>query len=107
MATKKELEARRKFIEQEIIAGEAKYEALGNYNPAKQEGDTRKQIALVFVAGYFGLFTIILIGTPIYNALVVENPNQVDLENTLQIFGTLIGTSLGFVVGYYFKSQNN
>ena len=107
MATLKQLEELRDEVSQKLISSDGQYDEFNDYDPIKQEGDTRQQIARIFVIGYFGLFALILMGVPAYNALIIENPSQIDLENTLQIFGTLIGTSLGFVVGYYFKSQSN
>ncbi len=107
----KEIEKRRAFIRAELASGEEKLDEAA-VSPAKdflvrQEGDTRQKIATWFVLGYFGIFLLILIGAPAYNSFTLAEPPAIDLEGLLQIFGGLIGTSLGFVVGYYFKSQQN
>ena len=67
--------------------------------------DTTKRgtIALWFVISYITLVFIILFGIPIYNWLVVRKPATLDVAQVLTEVGTLLGSPLGFVLGYYFK----
>jgi hypothetical protein len=67
---------------------------------------SRKHIAYVFVWGYIIIVGLILIGIPLYNWLALDKPNELELEKTLAQVGALIGSPLGFVVGYYFKEDS-
>jgi hypothetical protein len=67
---------------------------------------SRKHIAYVFVWGYIIIVGVILIGIPLYNWLALGKPNELELEKTLAQVGALIGSPLGFVVGYYFKEDS-
>jgi len=67
---------------------------------------SRKHIAFVFVYGYIALVTIVIIGVPLYNALALKQPNTLELDKVLAQIGALIGSPLGFVVGYYFKEDS-
>lgn len=73
---------------------------------AKKHKDTkRSHIALVFVYGYMAMIAITVIGAPVYNAIVLSEPIEIDLERILAQVGSLIGAPLGFVIGYYFKED--
>lgn len=67
---------------------------------------SRKHIAFVFVYGYIIIVGIIIIGIPLYNWLALSKPDSLELEKTLAQVGALIGSPLGFVVGYYFKEDS-
>lgn len=67
---------------------------------------SRKHIAFVFVYGYIIIVGLILIGVPLYNWLALGKPPEIELEKTLAQVGALIGSPLGFVVGYYFKEDS-
>lgn len=71
-----------------------------------EQYDTTKRgtIALWFVISYIALVFIILFGVPLYNWLVVGKPVALDVGQILTEVGTLLGSPLGFVLGYYFKS---
>ncbi len=61
-------------------------------------------IALIFVWGYLGLVFLIMVGAPLYNRSV-GSTEPIDLDKILAQVGALLGTPLGFVVGYYFKED--
>jgi hypothetical protein len=67
---------------------------------------SRKHIAFVFVYGYIAIVAIIIVGVPLYNALALHRPDTLELDKTLAQVGALIGSPLGFVVGYYFKEDS-
>jgi len=67
---------------------------------------SRKHIAFVFVYGYIAIVTLILVGLPLYNWIALSKPMELDLDKTLAQVGALIGSPLGFVVGYYFKEDS-
>lgn len=66
---------------------------------------SRKHIALVFVYGYIIAITIAIVCVPLYNWLALDNPETLDLEKIMAQLGAMIGSPLGFVVGYYFKEE--
>lgn len=70
-----------------------------------EQYDTTKRgaIALWFVISYIILVFVIVFGVPLYNWLVVSKPAPLDVGEVLTEVGTLLGSPLGFVLGYYFK----
>lgn len=72
---------------------------------------TRHLVAKLFVAAYFGLMMLIIIGVPIYNLVAFKIAGeqkilQIPLGDILQTYSAIVGTSLGFVIAYYFKTKN-
>jgi hypothetical protein len=67
--------------------------------------DTTKRgtIALWFVISYILLVFLVVFGVPVYNWLVANKPEQLNVSEVLTEVGTLLGSPLGFVLGYYFK----
>ncbi len=65
---------------------------------------SRSKIAFTFVRWYFALILTMIIGIPLYNKWV-GNAQNLELDKLLNQLGTLLGTPLGFVVGYYFKES--
>ena len=66
----------------------------------------RAEIALKFVKWYLFLILVIIIGVPIFNAAIGNN-DPLDIYKLLGQLGTLLGSPLGFVVGYYFKDDKS
>lgn len=67
--------------------------------------ESRSRIAFLFVKWYFAFIILIIIGAPAYN-MIIGNAVQLDVSKLLNQIATLLGTPLGFVVGYYFKEKN-
>jgi len=85
------------------------------HDPAKIMDESRRTIALTFVWFFLGIVSFVVIAVPIYNAFFFHNARVVveettyqplDIEKVLATLGTLLGTPLGFVVGYYFKEEH-
>lgn len=68
---------------------------------------SRSKIALKFVRWYLLYVLLIIIGVPAYNHFAVHSAETIDLFKVLAQVGTLLGTPLGFVVGYYFKEESS
>ena len=71
---------------------------------------TRQKIAKLFVAAYFGIMGLLIIGVPIYNLVSFKIAGeqkilQIPLGDILQTYSAIVGTSLGFVIAYYFKTK--
>lgn len=64
------------------------------FNQAERQETTRSYIALGFVGGYLAI-VVLLIVLCAYNKLS---------ENTAKDYLIAIGTQLGFIIGFYFKS---
>jgi len=79
------------------------------YDPQKHKDITRSTIAIHFVKGYFFLIGAAFTFSLIYNLFLVNL--KLDSEELLQpkdiilTISSAIGSPLGFVVGYYFKGQ--
>jgi hypothetical protein len=76
------------------------------FDPRKHKDTKRSQIALIFVWSYVLTVIIIIIGIPLYN-WAIGQPKLIEIDTTLAQLGALIGSPLGFVVGYYFKEDKD
>lgn len=77
-----------------------------------RDAETRNNIARIFVSWYVFLIPFIFIVIIIFNLwIILGKPDMVEylipIEDTLMVLQALLGTPLGFVVGYYFKSQES
>lgn len=75
------------------------------FNAEKFVHEVRGQIALFFTKGFFYLVGITLIGIPTYN-IFVEGDKILNLKDILLAMSGILGTSFGFIMGYYFKSSD-
>ena len=81
------------------------------YDSKKHEDQTRSKLANIFVWGYFGTLVGIIILVILNNYLVAAFHLRydiiIDIKDIIASISSVIGPSLGFVVGYYFKSSEN
>jgi hypothetical protein len=75
------------------------------FNAVEHLDKSRSRIALKFVKWYLFFVLIIIVGVPMYNRYAVNQRQALDVYKMLTQVGTLLGTPLGFVVGYYFKED--
>jgi len=77
------------------------------YNPTQHKDQQRALIAKIFVGGYFALIALGIIGIVVYNIMMYHYTRSdtlfINLKDFLLVIGGLIGSPLGFVIGYYFK----
>lgn len=73
---------------------------------SQQDNKSRARIAYGFTFGFVGLFTVVLIGGPIYN-LFVDDQKILNIPEIITNFVAQFGTPLGFVLGYYFKGKSD
>jgi hypothetical protein len=96
-------------LREEAKAQEAVAETLVKDAP-KPEANTRHLIAVYFILGYLILFGIILVGYPIYNLVAYNTAHTTQLNikipDNIQMFSSVTGPLIGFVLGYYFKTKN-
>ncbi len=71
-----------------------------------QDNRSRSRIAYGFTFAFIAFIGVILIGGPIYNAIVSED-KLLDVSDILSSFIGQFGAPLGFVLGYYFKDKNS
>jgi hypothetical protein len=76
------------------------------HDHAEHLDKSRSKIALRFVRWYLIYVFLIIVGVPLYNHYAVGSSEAIDIYKLLAQVGTLLGTPLGFVVGYYFKEEN-
>jgi hypothetical protein len=84
--------------------GRLEQKAEEPFDARKHKDTKRAQIALIFVRSYVWIVVIIIVGIPLYN-WAVGQPKGLEIDATLAQLGALIGSPLGFVVGYYFKED--
>lgn len=81
---------------------------VGTFNPLKELGETRSKIAKQFVLWYFILISGAFILTLIYNILIIwffpiDSDQIIAPKDILLTTAGIVGSPLGFIVGYYFK----
>lgn len=87
----------------------------------RSEEETRHSLTFLFIAGFFSLICAGSIFVAAYNALAVGwiiklnaaglvNESQkislLELDKVLSLIVSALGTSLGFIIGYYFKNKD-
>lgn len=87
----------------------------------RSEESTRHSLTFYFIIGFFILIALGAVFVAIYNSLavgwviklnaagLVEQSNKVpflELDKVLSIIISSLGTSLGFIIGYYFKNKD-
>ncbi|MEI6221154.1 MAG: hypothetical protein WCP97_00420 [bacterium] len=81
------------------------------HNPKEHEDKTRSELAKTFVLGYFILLSVAFLLTMASNLTVsylkLDQSLIISVKDIILTISSTIGTSLGFVVGYYFKSSEN
>ncbi len=85
---------------------------LKEYNPIEQRDITRSKIANLFVWGFLILIVVFFFVSLLYNIAILSFfPEKEDLilvpKDMILLVTSIIGTPLGFVVGYYFKQSEN
>ena len=88
---------------------------------ASQEVRTRHTLTKYFLLGFFTLIIVCFIFVPIYNSHAVhwvkelheqgldeqaKNINFLDVEKVLAVIIGALGSSLGFIIGYYYKEKS-
>lgn len=84
--------------------------SLPSFNPKEHKDKTRSTIALIFTYGYFGVIILGLVGVPIYNSIIAcysYDMQPLDLKDTILVIGSILGSTFGFVLGYYFKGAEH
>jgi hypothetical protein len=79
-----------------------------SYNPQEHKDKTRSEIALYFVKAYIMLVIFIFVVVFVYNLVLISIGRDSLILEIKDIFPLVIGTVgtlLGFVLGYYFKSE--
>ena len=95
----------------EQIESKIHNEAELNFNEDKFQVQTRAKIGRTFVRGFFiGIFGSIIM-VILYNIVMYymtrDNTLFISLENIIPLLWSIIGTPLGFVMGYYFKTDKS
>lgn len=99
----------------------AEHEENTSKESIRSEEITRHSLTFYFIIGFFVLLAFGAVYVAIYNYLAVgwiielnkagliEQSKKVpflELDKVLSIFISALGTSLGFIIGYYFKNKD-
>ena len=95
----KELDERLKAVEENIDS----FKPEQPHDHQKHTDENRARIALYFVKAFARLIFFALIAVPLYNWLALKNPQPIEIDKTLAQVAGILGTPLGFIVGYYFE----
>lgn len=87
----------------------------------RSEEETRHSLTFLFIVGFFSLICAGSLFVAAYNALavgwiiklnaagLVEQSQKItllELDKVLSLIVSALGTSLGFIIGYYFKNKD-
>ncbi len=78
------------------------------YDPQQSKDRGRNFLTYAFIVGYFLIFFICFIYAWKYNTFLIKNgceEHLIDLTDMVLKIGGVLGSSLGFVLGYYFKTS--
>ena len=97
-----------------VIADEKADKAeLDAESHAQRDGKTRSTLTLTFMRGFFGMlifaFAVYWI-IDLKNSGLVEESTKLhllEIDKILSIIIGALGTSLGFIIGYYFKEKHS
>ena len=94
----------------------------GSESHLQRDGKTRSTLTLTFMRGFFGMLVFACFFVFFYNwaavywiidlkaAGLAEDSSKLSLleiDKILSIIIGALGTSLGFIIGYYFKEKNS
>ncbi|WP_145055759.1 hypothetical protein [Mixta calida] len=106
----------------EKVKREADEQESNSLGSLQRDGQTRSALTFWFMIGFFGLIAGCFLFTLWYNNVAVgwiaelqkqglpEEAKKVtllELDKVLSIVIGALGTSLGFIIGYYFKEKQN
>lgn len=99
----------------------AKTQEASSKEKLRSDEDTRHSLTFLFIMGFFVLLAAGSVFVAIYNSLAVgwtiklnaagltDQAHKVpflELDKVLSIIVSALGTSLGFIIGYYFKNKD-
>lgn len=104
-------------LDKRLNSVESEMEKTKDFNLIKHTNETRSKIANTFVRGFFltiGVWTLLIM---IYNQLVYWRRDYsswkdikdvlINMSSALPILISWVSWPLGFVVGYYFKTESS
>lgn len=110
-----------KKVQSAAVLADESADKAESENHLQRDGKTRSTLTLTFMRGFFGLLIFSCFFVFIYNwaavywiidlkqaGLLNESTklNLLDLDKVLSIIIGALGTSLGFIIGYYFKEKH-
>ncbi|EKS7193737.1 hypothetical protein [Enterobacter ludwigii] len=110
-----------KEIKSEAVLADENADKAESESHVQRDGKTRSTLTLSFIRGFFGLLIFSCVFVLIYNWAAVywiidlkqagllndsAKLNLLDLDKVLSIIIGALGTSLGFIIGYYFKEKH-
>jgi hypothetical protein len=105
----------------EQIKGKINSEEESALNNLHRDGKTRSWLTIGFLMGFFSLLIGCFLFVLLYNSLAVgwvidlnskglvdeaSSVKLLELEKVLSVIIGVLGTPLGFIIGYYFKEKN-
>lgn len=78
------------------------------YNSQQHKDKTRSEIALYFVKAYITVIIFVFVSVFVYNILLIQMGRDnllLEIKDIFPLVVGTVGTLLGFVLGYYFKSE--
>jgi hypothetical protein len=89
----------------EELSREITKEPVPPFNPKEHDSKSRYKITIIFIGCYFGLLVIVFSLVAFYNSYaVLWKFDTVNLKDMISLFVASFGSTLGFIIGYYFKA---
>lgn len=96
-------------LEEYLNQLESRVEEAKPFDKTEHDTKTRSHIANRFVSWFFYLLGGSILAILIYNSIIIYNDKPgdyvVSFKDVILTIGTVVGSPLGFVVGYYFKED--
>ncbi len=80
-----------------------KIEGSDDYNPVKDNNQTRSILAKIVVKGYFAIVCGSIVVFVVYNMIAKA---QLDLADTVLKISSIPNAIIGFVLGHYFRGSD-
>jgi hypothetical protein len=104
----KSLDSNAEKIE-EVKDGQAQTASVITKTSDEKDADTRQAVAKMCIIGYFAGLVVLIVGVPLYNYLAIARTDDqrllLDFKDALITYQAVVGTLVGTVVAYYFKSK--
>jgi Ca2+/Na+ antiporter len=99
----------------------AKSQEASSKEKLRSDEDTRHSLTFLFLVGFFTLIGLGALFVAFYNSLAVDwviklnaagmsdqsrKITFLELDKVLSLIVSALGTSLGFIIGYYFKNKD-
>ncbi len=87
------------------ISSKLEKQTQEKFDKDKYDSESRYKITIKFIRYYFGFLILVFILVAVYNSYaVLWKVDALNLKDMISLFVASFGSTLGFIIGYYFKA---